>query len=696
MAKTIKWGSGPDMINEAAALIAKATAGLARVNVTEVADFLLKPIIVSVEQQLKQQAQGNVFVIEVPFAKPWHNFVAQSLRSQKLSDGRPVLEALSVDKGKETSNIVDLYPTLATVAGNAEAAQQIRQILADVQSLVQMALLQNRNIYLVVQRRESLPEELEFFSPKVLSLPRFTPELFNSACHAFFDGLQVAVSVGAGDRAWISHVEPTDFLINTSVTDEKIASSIRSTVEHRLRQLASGLSPAPLEKFNGIDAIIGWAGELKAAIDNTDPEAGWSGVVHGALFESRDALYVREIAKAMADHCGFAFVSASILDLLQGRDVIRALFDRAWTHAPAVLFIENFEELTDTRQFVGRTQEQQGLGAIRNALLKQIENFRPSEPVVIIGSTVAHRHLDAEYRLPGRLERVFVVPKPSQKAMAALFKEALEDHLHDISDDAFVKLGQFASAMGDIRLIKMYVAHAARQARKEKRQISFEDLRDAILRGTAEGGDDVEHTALMREQVAYHEGGHAAMGILNDGGKQIPEYATIVPSADAGGFVLFSLDDRQKLRTYQDCLNDLRRSLASRAVEEIKYGITAVSTGAGGGRGSDLHSASVNAMAIFAVYGFSPDPNDPSQSGKCLLVDPGEHPLDPKDWARDPVISAHARKLLNDVYLETRSTLQEHWGLVERIALRLMSDDVLDSAALDAIYSDYEKSRSVA
>jgi hypothetical protein len=695
MAKTIKWASSPRMIEDAAALIAKATAGQARVNVTEVVDFLLKPIIVNVEKQLKQQAQGNVFVIEVPFAKPWHNFVAQSLRSQKLSDGSPILETLSMDEGKEIPNIVDLYPALATVAGSAEVAQQIRQYLAEVQSLVQVTLLQNRNIYLVVQRRESLPEELEFFSPKVLSLPRFTADLFKSACHAFFDGLQVTVSVGAGDRAWISHVEPTDFLINTSVADEKISSSIRSTVEHRLRQLASGLSPAPLGKFNGIDAIVGWADELKCAVGSIDPDEGWNGVVHGALFESRDALYVREIAKAMADHCGFAFISASILDLLQGRDVIRVLFDRAWTHAPAVLFIENFEELVDTRQFVGRTQEQQGLGAIRNALLRQIENFRPSEPVVVIGSTVAHRHLDAEYRLPGRLERVFVVPKPSQKAMAALFKEAVEEHPHSISDDAFVKLGQFASSMGDIRLIKMYVAHAARQARKEERQISFEDLRDAILRGTAEGGDDAGHTELMREQIAYHEGGHAAMGILNDGGKQMPEYATIVPSADAGGFVLFSLDDQQKLRTYQDCINDLRRSLASRAVEEIKYGISAVSTGAGGGKGSDLHKASINAMAIFAVYGFSPDPNDPEQSGRCLLVDPGD-PLDPKDWALDPVINAHARKLLNDVYLETRNTLQEHWGLVERIAKRLISDDVLDSAALGAIYNDYVKSRPFA
>lgn len=689
MDKKVK-GIDEDKLRNLDILIGNAMAGKARVNIKEVVDFLVEPIVAAIGQHLQKQPEGNVFVIEVPYSPPWHDFVTQGMKLQKLETGEPLYQPWKGEQG-EIPNIIDMVPLLSAVAGDPETAQQIRQGLSKIQELTQATLLQNSNIYLIVQRRESLPEAFEFFSPKQLRIRRFTPELFEKACHAFYDGLKVEkISVGASDRNWVSHVEPSDFLINTSVADDKVVSSIRQTVESRLRQIAAGLTPAPLEKFNGIEAIVGWADELKAAFNTGDETGVWRDVAHGALFQSGDALYVREIAKAMADHCGFAFVSTSIPELGQGKDVIRTMFDMAWVNAPAVLFIENFEALADTRQLIGDIARQQGLTAIRNALLRQIDAFRPAEPVVVIGSTVAHEHLDAEYQLPGRLERIFIVPEPSPQAMATLFKEALSQHSHDaISETEYAKLGQFASSLGDIRLIKLYISHAARQARSNKRNIRFGDLRDAILRGTAEGGTDRRHADRTLEQVAYHEAGHAAIGILDGDGeganKKMPEYATVVPSPGKGGFVLRNLDNTEKLTTYKDCIKDIRLSLASRAVEEIKYGMHEISTGAGSGPGSDLHKASMTAMAMFAFYGFSANPDDPEQSGKCVFVDPGE----PKDWARDPIINANARKLLEDVYLDTRQTLKAHWNLVEMIAQRLMTDDALDASELASIYRAY-------
>ena len=95
------------------------------------------------------------------------------------------------------------------------------------------------------------------------------------------------------------------------------------------------------------------------------------------------------------------------------------------------------------------------------------------------------------------------------------------------------------------------------------------------------------------------------------------------------------------------------------------------------------------ALAMFGLYGFSANPEDPTRSGECVYVSIG----DPTAWANDPVISANARKLLNDVYLDTRKTLKDNWALVQAIAVRLISDDVLDAAALQSIYGAYQKSK---
>lgn len=692
MATTVK-GMRPGMMDEAQALVAKATAGMARVNVSEVVTFLLQPVLASIEQQLQHQPHGNVFVVEVSFASPWHNFISQGLQLQKLSSDKPLAQALTMPGGKEVPNIIDLAPLLASVAGSAETAQQMGEFLQEVRARVQETLLQDRNIYLVLQRRESLPQELEFFSPKLLKLQRFNPERFQRACASFYDDLQSQVPLQASDLHWVRHIEPSDFLVNTSVGDADITASIRSTVNTRLRQLAAGASSAPLEKFNGIAAIVEWADDILRAAGDPDADSAWRGVSHGALLQSGDALYVGEIAKAVAAHCGFAFFSTSILELMSPEG-IRVLFDRAWTLAPVVLFIENFEGLPDPRRMAGEAKGQQALGVIRTALLRQLDSFRGEQPVIVIGSTIDHETLDPAYRLPGRMERVFVVPKPTKQALAGLFKEALSDHDCEAIDDAdFLKLGQFAGNMADIRLIGLYVAHAARRAKTAKRPIHFEDLRDAMLRGTAEGGGDDTRNQRHREQTAYHEAGHAAIAILDGDGRQMPEYATIVPGATFGGFVLPSLDKIEssaRSRTYADCVQQLRLSLAARAVEEIKYGIGAVSTGAGGGPGSDLHKASVLALMMFAVYGFSADPKDPAQSGKCVFV----HPTgDPSDWMQDPVLVANARQLLDHVYLETRQVMRDHWALVELIAQGLITDDMLDESSLLALYARYQNGR---
>lgn len=688
MAKTAK-GFLPGMIEEADQMIAKATAGMARVNESEVVSFLLKPIVVAIERHLQHTPRGNVFVLEVPFAPPWHAHVGSALEAIELPEKIRLFNPIKIKSsgGEETdlSNIFNLVPLLAALANDSQLAQEAAQKLYQVRQLIQEMLLQNKNIFLVAQRRENLPPDFEVFNPVVLRLSRFTTELFKNACKTYYDGLPTDITVGPDDLQWIRHIEPSDFLVNTSVADQNIVGSIRATVNKRLSQLASQLAPMPLEKFNGIDAIVGWAGELKAALVHPEASSGWLDVAHGALFQGHDALFVKEIAKAFADHCGFAFVSMSVIELAQA---MQFHFDRAWTNAPAVLFIENSEVLQDTRRVAGQLQEQRQLAGMRDALLRQIDAFRPTEPVVVIGSTLAHEHIDSEYRLPGRLERVFIVPKPNQNAMAELFKVALHGTDHEIiGDDQFIKLGQFAGTLGDIRLIRLYVSHAARIAKKEKRKIQFEDLRDAMLRGTAEGGSDETHNERALEQVAYHEAGHAAIAILDSQGLQIPEYATIVPSPGKGGFVLRNLDSLGQLGTYRDGIRDIRLSLASRVVEELKYGMADVSSGAGGGPGSDLHKASMTALAMFGLLGFSANPEDPNRSGECVYVSVGDHTA----WATDPVISANARKLLNDVYLDTRKTLQDNWALVQAIAERLISDDVLDAAALKKIYGEYQK-----
>lgn len=308
------------------------------------------------------------------------------------------------------------------------------------------------------------------------------------------------------------------------------------------------------------------------------------------------------LAKAVAGEAHVPFYSISGSDFVEmyvgvGAGRVRDLFRKAKATAPCLVFIDEIDA-------VGR-QRGAGLGGgndereqTLNQLLVEMDGFEPNSGILVIAATNRDDVLDPALRRAGRFDRTITVSLPDKNGREAIFKVHARNKLVSPSVD-FAQLAKRTVGFSGADIDNVLNEAAILAVRRGKSEIDIDDIDEAIDRRisgpakTSRGLSEKE-----RKQVAYHEAGHAVIGINLPYSDKVQKI-TIIPRGNTGGHVLMTPEDDRFLLTKNELLAEITGLLGGRTSEEIFFGD--VSTGAS----NDIERATYIARSMVTEYGMS-------------------------------------------------------------------------------------------
>jgi cell division protease FtsH len=383
------------------------------------------------------------------------------------------------------------------------------------------------------------------------------------------------------------------------------------------------------------------------------------------------------LAKAVAGEAGVPFFSMSAAEFVEmivgvGAARVRDLFKEAHEHAPAIVFIDELDAIGRARGQVaigGSSEQEQTL----NQILTEMDGFSSREGIIVLAATNQPDVLDKALLRPGRFDRRIVVHLPDKTGREAILK--VHTRIMPLANDAI--LADLAAVTpgfsgADIRnLVNEAALLAARRGQDEVRHKDFLDALEKIVLGP-------ERPILMshadRERIAYHEGGHAILGLVVPGADPVNR-VTIVPRGQALG-VTYQRPERDRYN-YPELYLRARiiGMLGGRAAEEIVFGTKTT------GAESDIEQATDLARRMVTRWGMSDRlglvqlaPRDnPYLSGS-----PGFMGTKPFSEETAQAIDAEVLKIIHGSHEEAKRLLMAHRKQLDALADALLSRETLN------------------
>jgi cell division protease FtsH len=310
------------------------------------------------------------------------------------------------------------------------------------------------------------------------------------------------------------------------------------------------------------------------------------------------------LARAIAGEAGVPFFTISGSDFVEmfvgvGASRVRDMFEQAKKNAPCIVFIDEIDAVGRARGVGiggGNDEREQTL----NQLLVEMDGFEANEGVIIVAATNRKDVLDPALLRPGRFDRQIHVPNPDIKGR----EKILSVHARKVPLGPDVDLRTIArgspgfSGADLMNLVNEAALMAARVGRRFVTMDDFERAKDKVMMGAERRS--MVLTDDQKEKTAYHEAGHAIVGLSLP--KCDPVYkATIIPRGGALGMVV-SLPEMDRLQMHKDeAKQRIAMTMAGKAAEIIKYGEEGVSSGPVG----DIQQASGLARAMVMRWGMS-------------------------------------------------------------------------------------------
>ena len=310
------------------------------------------------------------------------------------------------------------------------------------------------------------------------------------------------------------------------------------------------------------------------------------------------------LARAIAGEAGVPFFTISGSDFVEmfvgvGASRVRDMFEQAKKNAPCIVFIDEIDAVGRNRGAGyggGNDEREQTL----NQLLVEMDGFEANEGVIILAATNRRDVLDPALLRPGRFDRQVTVPNPDIKGREKILNvHARKTPLGPDVDLRIIARGTPGFSGADLaNLVNEAALHAARVGRRFVTMDEFEYAKDKVMMGAERRS--MVLTTTQKEKTAYHEAGHAIVGI------ELPQCdpvykATIIPRGGALGMVV-SLPEIDRLNWQKsECEEKMAMTMAGKAAEIIKYGPENVSNGPAG----DIQQASGLARAMVLRWGMS-------------------------------------------------------------------------------------------
>src|SRR5256884_1227277 len=381
------------------------------------------------------------------------------------------------------------------------------------------------------------------------------------------------------------------------------------------------------------------------------------------------------LARAVAGEAKVPFFSIAASEFVEaivgvGASRVRDLFAKARAAAPAIIFIDELDAIGRSRAAAlrvgGNDEQEQTL----NQILTEMDGFDSREGVIVLAATNRADVLDPALLRPGRFDRRVTVQPPDRRGRA----EILRIHSRHVVLAPDVDLDQVASQTpglvgADLRNLVNEAALGA--ARKGEAAVTMADFAEAIERTLLGTERKLLLTDKDRERIAYHESGHALLGLLVPGADPVKK-VTIIPRGQALGVTLQSpIDDR--FNYGEDYLRArLVGALGGRAAEKIVYGV--VTTGAE----NDLMQVTRIAQQMVVRWGMSP------KVGPLNFSDDegGMFAQRPYSDATAQLIDDEVRRIAEECQADAERLLSEHRAQLDALAHALLKDDSLDEAEI--------------
>merc|ERR1719387_1502575 len=316
------------------------------------------------------------------------------------------------------------------------------------------------------------------------------------------------------------------------------------------------------------------------------------------------------LAKAVAGEAGVPFISASASEFVEmfvgvGAARVRDIFGQAKKNAPCIVFIDEIDAVGRQRasgNVGGNSEREQTL----NQILTEMDGYEGNTGVIVIAATNRADVLDSALIRPGRFDRRVPVDLPDVNGREQILK--VHSRGKPLAPDFDLNIvAKRTTGFSGAGLANLMNEAAIVAARNGKQMISYEEIDYAIDRQTV-GMQKTTGMSFPKRQrlVAYHEAGHAIMGLLTPGYDMVTKVTIIPRSGGAGGFTLFTPpEERLESGMYSKkyLCAQLTVALGGRVAEEIIYGKDEITTGAS----NDLQQVRNIARRMVSQWGFAND-----------------------------------------------------------------------------------------
>ena len=399
-------------------------------------------------------------------------------------------------------------------------------------------------------------------------------------------------------------------------------------------------------------------------------------IPHGVLLSGPPGTGKTLLARAVAGEADAPFFSIAASEFVEaivgvGAARVRDLFKQAMEAAPAIVFIDELDAIGRSRTsgvagFSGGNDERE---QTLNQILTEMDGFDSSTSVIVIGATNRPDVLDQALLRPGRFDRRVAVQPPDRAGRQAI----LEVHTRGVPLAKDVDLGRIAATtpgMVGADLANLVNEAALLAARREHDQVEESDFTDALERIILGAERQVMLSVEDRRLTAYHEGGHAIVGMLTEGADPVRK-VSIIPRGLALG-VTFAAPESDRFNYREpEVRAKIKVALGGRAAEEVVYGET--STGAE----SDIEQLTGLARQMVGRWGMSP-----AVGPIAVLPRDGSGPFLPGAAETSPqtqeLVDAEVRRIVDASYKEVVALLTENRDKLDSLANALLEHETLD------------------